>query len=81
MTKLWLMLQGLALEPEHLIVSAGCGAIINDLLYCITNSGEGVAVPAPYYPAFDNDIKVTHNNVPVLFGKTVKHWGITFVSV
>lgn len=52
-------MQGVALEPENLVVSAGCGAIINDLLYCVTNPGEAVTVPAPYYPAFDNDIKVT----------------------
>ena len=50
--------QGLTLKPENLIVSAGCGAIVNDLLYCITSTGEGVALPAPYYPAFDYDIKV-----------------------
>ena len=59
MLSLGLTLQGLTLKPEHLIVLAGCGAIVNDLLYCITSAGEGVVLPAPYYPAFDYDIKVS----------------------
>ena len=52
-------MQGLALQPKNLTISSGCGAIINNLIYCITEPGEGVALPAPYYPAFDYDIRVS----------------------
>lgn len=52
-------MQGLDLQPQNLTISSGCGAIINNLLYCITEPGEGIALPAPYYPAFDYDIKVS----------------------
>lgn len=52
-------MQGLDLRPENLTISSGCGAIINNLIYCITEPGEGVALPAPYYPAFDYDIRVS----------------------
>ena len=51
-------MQGLDLQPQNLTISSGCGAIINNLIYCITEPGEGIALPAPYYPAFDYDIKV-----------------------
>lgn len=51
-------MQGLELQPQNLTISSGCGAIINNLIYCITEPGEGVALPTPYYPAFDYDIKV-----------------------
>ena len=52
-------MQGLDLQPRNLTISSGCGAIINNLIYCITEPGEGVALPAPYYPAFDYDIRVS----------------------
>jgi len=47
-----------AIHPDRLCVSAGCGAIIDNLFMTITEPGDGVLIPAPYYPAFDNDLKV-----------------------
>ena len=52
-------MQGLDLQTKNLTILSGCGAIINNLIYCITEPGEGVALPAPYYPAFDYDIRVS----------------------
>ncbi|KAL3157543.1 hypothetical protein ABBQ32_011999 [Trebouxia sp. C0010 RCD-2024] len=57
-------MQGLELQPQNLTISSGCGAIINNLIYCITEPGEGVALPTPYYPAFDYDIKVRGSEEP-----------------
>lgn len=51
--------QGVDLQPQNLTILSGCGAIINNLIYCITEPGEGIALPAPYYPAFDYDIRVS----------------------
>ena len=45
------------LDPAHITCSAGAGAIIDMLFHAIGAEGEGVLIPAPYYPAFDNDLK------------------------
>jgi 1-aminocyclopropane-1-carboxylate synthase len=52
------MLQGLDLRPEHITVLAGCGSVLDLLIYCIAAHGDSIGIPAPYYPAFDNDVKV-----------------------
>lgn len=52
--------QGLKLHPDNVTISSGCGAVISNLIYCITQPGEGIAIPAPYYPAFDFDLTVSH---------------------
>jgi hypothetical protein len=49
---------GLAVDPDHLCVSAGAGSVIDVLFHCIASSGEGALIPVPYYPAFDNDLQV-----------------------
>lgn len=45
-------------SPEQLCVSAGAGAVIDNLFMAIASEGDGVLIPAPYYPAFDNDLRV-----------------------
>lgn len=45
-------------DPDDLCISAGCGAILDNLFLTITSPGDGVLIPAPYYPAFDNDLRV-----------------------
>ena len=54
-----------AVHPDQLCVSAGCGAIIDNLFLAITSPGDGVLIPAPYYPAFDNDLRVRNGTVAV----------------
>jgi 1-aminocyclopropane-1-carboxylate synthase len=58
-------MQGVAVDPGHLTVLSGAGSVIDLLLHCIANPGDAVLIPAPYYPAFDNDLKVraTHQGV------------------
>lgn len=38
--------------------AAGCTAIIDNTIYALCDEGDGVLIPAPYYPAFDNDLQV-----------------------
>jgi 1-aminocyclopropane-1-carboxylate synthase len=45
-------------DPADLCISTGCGAILDNLFLSITAPGDGVLIPAPYYPAFDNDLRV-----------------------
>jgi 1-aminocyclopropane-1-carboxylate synthase len=48
----------LPVDPDHLTVQSGAGAIIDNLFWCIGASGSGVLIPRPFYPAFDNDLEV-----------------------
>ncbi|KAL0020463.1 hypothetical protein WJX77_007147 [Trebouxia sp. C0004] len=58
-------MKGLKLHPDNVTVSSGCGAVISNLIYCVTQPGEGIAIPAPYYPAFDFDLTCKNDAVPV----------------
>lgn len=51
-------LQGYKLDPGLLVAQAGCGSILDHLFFCLCDAEEGVLIPAPYYPAFDNDLTV-----------------------
>jgi 1-aminocyclopropane-1-carboxylate synthase len=46
-------------DPQHLSVLSGVGAVLDLLFQCIAEPGDGVLIPAPYYPAFDNDLRVS----------------------
>jgi aspartate/methionine/tyrosine aminotransferase len=50
--------QGLDLSPEDIVVQTGCGAILSNMFQLLAEPGESVLIPAPYYPAFENDMKV-----------------------
>jgi 1-aminocyclopropane-1-carboxylate synthase len=58
-------MKGLTVDHRHITVSAGCGAIIDNITFAITQPGDGVLIPAPYYPAFDNDLAAKNDAVPV----------------
>lgn len=51
--------QGVDVDPEHVTVLTGAGSVIDLMLHCIADPGDAVLIPAPYYPAFDNDLKVS----------------------
>ncbi|WIA13905.1 hypothetical protein OEZ85_002476 [Tetradesmus obliquus] len=58
-------MQGVQVDAQHLSVLAGVGAVLDLLFQCIAEPGDGVLIPAPYYPAFDNDLRV-RNQVTTL---------------
>jgi aspartate/methionine/tyrosine aminotransferase len=43
-------------NPEQLIIGAGCNAVLENLFFTIAEPGSAVLVPAPYYAAFDFDL-------------------------
>lgn len=43
-------------DDECLVIGAGCNAVLENLVFAIGESGEGVLVPTPYYAAFDFDL-------------------------
>ena len=46
-----------AVRAEDLVLSSGAGAVIENLVLCVCNEGDGVFIPSPYYPAFPNDLR------------------------
>ena len=50
--------RGCTLAPEDLCISAGCGAVIDNVCFAVCSAGDRILIPAPYYPAFDNDLRV-----------------------
>ena len=51
-------LQGAHANPADVSILAGCGCILDTLLFTLADAGTCMAIPAPYYPAFDIDLKV-----------------------
>jgi len=40
-------------------------SIIDNLFFCIAEPGDSVLIPAPYYPAFDNDLRAKVSALPL----------------
>jgi len=45
------------IDPDKLVVGAGCNAVLENLLFALADAGEGVLVPRPYYAAFEFDLR------------------------
>ncbi|KAL4458929.1 hypothetical protein ABPG75_013794 [Micractinium tetrahymenae] len=60
-------LPGHSVDPQHICISSGCSAILDNMFYCLCDEGDGVLIPAPYYPAFDNDLQAKCGVHPLPF--------------
>lgn len=49
------------------VLSSGAGAVIENLVMCLCDEGDSILIPAPFYPAFPNDLRARLgvNTVPV----------------
>lgn len=45
-----------SLDPERLVVGAGCNAVLENLLFTIAPAGSAVLIPSPSYAAFQFDL-------------------------
>jgi hypothetical protein len=45
-------------NPEHVALGSGCNAMLSNLCLALAEKGEAVLIPAPYYAAFEVDMKV-----------------------
>ena len=45
-------------HEDDVCVSSGVGACIDNLVFAIADSNDFILIPAPYYPAFTNDLGV-----------------------
>lgn len=55
------------LDPESMCILAGCSGILDHLFFCLADAAESILIPAPYYPAFDNDLQATSSLIPLAF--------------
>jgi len=60
-------MQEIPVSAENIIVQAGAGALLDNLFWVLGEPGQGILVPAPYYPQFDKDLTVKCEMVPLPF--------------
>lgn len=44
------------MDPDGIVVGAGCNAVLENLCIALAEPGEGVMIPTPYYAAFEFDL-------------------------
>eukprot|EP00927_Polykrikos_kofoidii_P049997 TRINITY_DN43963_c0_g1_i1.p1 TRINITY_DN43963_c0_g1~~TRINITY_DN43963_c0_g1_i1.p1 ORF type:complete len:491 (+),score=70.00 TRINITY_DN43963_c0_g1_i1:92-1564(+) len=44
-------------QPKELVCGTGVAAILSNLFFSICEAGDAVLIPAPYYSAFDSDLR------------------------
>lgn len=49
----------------EMFLACGAGSVVDLLFHLLASPGDGVLIPAPYYPAFDNDLAVRNGVSPV----------------
>ncbi len=54
-------------DLEGMVLGAGCNAVLENLCFCLTEPGDAVLLPTPYYAAFEFDLgaRAGLNIVPV----------------
>ena len=69
--------------PEDLVLSAGAGAVIENLVFSVCDEDDEVMIPAPFYPAFPNDLRARLGvkTVPVYDTSSAQPDGATLPSV
>lgn len=45
-------------RPEHVAFGAGAASLLSHLAFSLAEEGDAVLIPAPYYAAFDADVKI-----------------------
>jgi aspartate/methionine/tyrosine aminotransferase len=66
-----------ALDPDGLIVGAGCNAVLENLCITLAEPGQGVLIPTPYYAAFEFDL-VARAGLSIIPVNTFEHSGADF---
>lgn len=45
-------------DPSNVIIGPGASSLLNHLFFTLADRGDVVLIPAPYYAAFEKDMKV-----------------------
>ncbi|GJP56147.1 hypothetical protein CLOM_g15197 [Closterium sp. NIES-68] len=56
---------GVEVEPLHICISSGVTAVLDLFFFATCSAGEGCFIPAPYFPAFDNDMSIRNEVIPI----------------
>lgn len=48
-------------RPDEVVCCTGVSALLSNLFYCLCEDGDLVLIPAPYYSAFDSDLRAFCN--------------------
>ena len=46
------------IRPEYVVLGSGAASLLSHLALSLAEEGDAVLIPAPYYAAFDTDLKV-----------------------
>jgi len=60
------------LDPDGIVVGAGCNAVLENLCVSLAEPGQGVMIPLPYYAAFEFDLG-SRAGLEVVPVATMKH--------
>ncbi|KAG0620863.1 hypothetical protein M758_4G250500 [Ceratodon purpureus] len=56
---------GIEVDPSHICISSGVTAVLDLFFFATCNPGDGCLIPAPYFPAFDNDMSIRNEVIPI----------------
>lgn len=56
---------GVKVDPDNICISSGVTAVLDLFFFATCDSGDGCVIPAPYFPAFDNDMRIRNEVVPI----------------
>eukprot|EP00897_Mesotaenium_endlicherianum_P006036 jgi/Mesen1/5460/ME000273S04706 len=56
---------GVEVNPAHICVSSGVTAVLDLFFFATCNPGDACLIPAPYFPAFDNDMGIRNEVIPI----------------
>ncbi|CAI5487121.1 unnamed protein product [Closterium sp. Naga37s-1] len=56
---------GVDVDPLHICISSGVTAVLDLFFFATCSAGEGCFIPAPYFPAFDNDMSIRNEVIPI----------------
>lgn len=56
---------GVEMQAEHIALGSGASAVLDMVMYAMCEPGDGVLIPAPYYPGFDHDLRTRVQVEPI----------------
>lgn len=56
---------GVEVNPAHICISSGVTAVLDLFFFATCDQGDGCLIPAPYFPAFDNDMGIRNGVIPI----------------
>lgn len=56
---------GVKVSPAHICISSGVTAVLDLFFFATCDPGDGCLIPAPYFPAFDNDMAIRNEVIPI----------------